>query len=114
MVEETSKVAAFLDIDTSQSGFGSTYTVFVPSNASWEAHSASMAGYAASALDQVVQAHVVPEFVWYSTSLPNQLRSFNLHDIDVDRHRGFSMNQNFSIVASDIPLENGVMHVIDR
>lgn len=93
-----------------------TSTYFVPNNAAWDSASSEENYSMLPEPDQIklVAAHVVPGLVWYYDRVATSLKTANGDLIYITSTGGFSLGQNFSFVETDIPLSDGVMHVIDR
>ena len=92
------------------------FTVFVPSSQAWLSQHASVNSLSASKLDDLIKAHIVPGMVAYSTDLGVETTFVTSYANTVAFSSGLfsSLNQTFTITTPDIPLSNGVMHVIDR
>lgn len=87
------------------------YTAFVPNDAAWLAHRF----HAKLSFEDLGKAHIIPGEVLYSTNGAQDVGTeYGLPDISFDTHGWYTLYQDFSYVVADIPLDIGVMHIIDR
>ena len=110
-IQILSELSIFDELD--ESIFPSDVTTyFVPNNAAWLAHpfDSSEAGSSANLLN----AHVIKAQALYSTVGGKDVASVAGSTITFNNTGGLSQGQSFEYILADIPLFNGVLHIIDR
>ena len=88
------------------------YTCFIPDNAAWLAHSTN--NTASVDIENLLGAHIIPGQVLYSPHGQLTAKSRHGNEIHFNDSGGNTLNQTFRYVLADIPLDAGVMHIIDR
>ncbi|KAJ4386286.1 hypothetical protein N0V93_009179 [Gnomoniopsis smithogilvyi] len=90
-------------------------TVFIPTNAAFEAIESTTATLTQEQLQQVLTLHVLNDAVVYSPSIPSgttQLPTVNGENVTVVNNGTITVNQA-TVIAPNVVLRNGVAHVID-
>ncbi len=95
----------------------SDVTYFVPNSVAALASATQLAQNSSAAeLEAVFQYHLVPNFVGYSTLLKNgmSLKTAQGSNLTVTIQDGEVYINSAQVIASDLLVANGVVHVIDR
>lgn len=91
-------------------------TVFIPTNAAFEAISSTTATLTQAQLQDVLTLHVLNDAVVYSPSIPagtTSLPTVNGEDVTIVNNGTILVDQA-TVIAPNVVLRNGVGHVIDR
>lgn len=91
-------------------------TVFIPTNAAFEAIASTTATLTQTQLQQVLTLHVLSDAVVYSPSIPSgttPLPTVNGEDVTVVNNGTITIDQA-TVIAPNVILRNGAAHVIDR
>ena len=87
-------------------------TYFIPDNAAWLAHPFNSSDPASVA--DLLNAHLITNQALYSTVGGKNVVAVAGSTITFNDTGGTSLGQSFEYVLADIPLHNGVLHIIDR
>ncbi|KAM4062092.1 fasciclin domain-containing protein [Hirsutella rhossiliensis] len=89
-------------------------TIFAPSNEAFEAVASATKNMSVESLKKVLQYHVLPNVVAYSSSFEDgAVKTFEGTEINVSVKDGNVYVNGAKVITPDVPLSNGVLHVID-
>lgn len=88
-------------------------TIFAPNNTGFKRISSLTANMSDSNLTRVVEYHVVPDKVVYSSDMRNTtLRTKQGDDVHLTVINGTAFVNSAKVVSSDLITHNGVLHVL--
>ncbi|KAJ0419914.1 FAS1 domain-containing protein [Aspergillus carlsbadensis] len=116
-VSETTTLASYISGHAALES-SSSITVFAPSNAALASVYGSDTTISEAEATALVDSHVVLNFAAYSPFLVNGARFRTIDGVDVvvsTRPDGsIVLNDDINVIKTDIVIQNGVVHVIDR
>ncbi|PGG97596.1 hypothetical protein AJ80_09673 [Polytolypa hystricis UAMH7299] len=88
-------------------------TVFAPNNDGWDRISSATANMSDSNLSRVVDYHVIPDTIVYSSDMRNRtLRTKMGTDVHLSVINGTAFVNSAKVVSTDLLVHNGVLHVL--